>query len=288
MSDPHGALPYGALPYGRLHRDVFKIAIEENFSKLEMRFYSYIIVNCNPFSGEFYSNMSVQEAAKLLKFSKREVHYCLKKFHNVGIYVREKGIYGMKGNAPHVPRAVKDANVQREQKKDPYLIDPPRHPFANKVFGILPREFVRVAVEEKLGKFAQRHFWYITLNLSLEGHLTRLEEIEDIGTTIGTDSMLTMLRSFKTLQKTGLFKVKRPSTIQGVAEPVVAAIAEAEAARQQKAYEKAEREFLKNQRSFAKWKFKRTMSDEEVKSMRRIFREHFEDTGKFLCKEEVI
>ena len=279
--------PYGTLPYGRLHRDVFKIAIEENFSTLEMRFYSYIIVNSNPFSGEFYENLSVQEAADLLKFSKREGHYCLKKFQDVGIYVREKGNYGIKGNAPHVPLAVKDASMQRKQNADPNIELPP-HPFANKVFGILPREFVRIAVERKLGKFVQRHFWYITLNLSIEGHLTRLEEIEDIGATIGTDSTLTMLRSFKTLQKTGLFKVKRPSTIQGVSEPVVAAMAEAEAARNQKAYEQAEREFLKNQRAFAKYKFKRTMSDEEVKSMRRIFREHFEDTGEFLCKEEII
>lgn len=279
--------PYGVLPYGRLHRDVFKIAIEENFSKLEMRFYSYIIVNCNPFSGEFYENLSVQAAADLLKFSKREGHYCLKKFQDVGIYVREKSNYGMKGNAPHVPLAVKDASMQRKQNKDPN-IKLPRHPFANKVFGILPREFVRIAVEKKLGKFAQRHFWYITLNLSLEGHLTRLEEIENIGATIGTDSTLTMLRSFKMLQKTGLFKVKRPSTIQGVSEPIVAAMAEAEAARNQRVYDQAEREFLKNQRAFAQYKFKRSMSDEQVKSMRRIFREHFEDTGEFLCEEEIL
>lgn len=278
--------PYGALPYGRLHRDVFKIAIEENFSKLEMRFYSYIIVNCNPFTGEFYENLTVQAAADLLKFSKREGHYCLKKFQDLRIYVREKGSYGMRGNAPHVPLAVKDASIQKKQNADPD-IELPRHPFANKVFGILPREFVRIAVEKKLGKFAQRHFWYITLNLSIEGHLTRLEEIEDIGITIGTSSMLTMLRSFKTLQKTGLFKVKRPSTIQGVSEPVVAAMAEAEAARDQHAYERAEREFLKNQREAAKVKLDRTMSDEEVKSMRRIFQEHFEETGEFLCKEEV-
>lgn len=279
--------PYGALPYGRLHRDVFKIAIEENFSKLEMRFYSYIIVNCNPFSGEFYDNLSVQEATDILKFSKREGHYCLEKFQDVGIYVREKSRHGMKGNAPHVPQAVKDARIQKNQNDDPD-IELPRHPFANKVFGILPREFVKIAVEQKLGKFPQRHFWYITLNLSIEGHLTRLEEIEDIGTTIGTDSMLTMLRSFKTLQKTGLFKVKRPSTIQGVSEPVVAAMAEAEAARNQKAYDQAEREFLKNQRAHALYKYERSMSDEEVKSMRKVFREHFEDTGEFLCKEEII
>lgn len=279
--------PYGALPYGRLHRDVFKIAIEENFSTLEMRFYSYIIVNCNPFTGEFYENFSVQEATDLLKFSKREGHYCLEKFQDTGIYVREESNYGMKGNAPHVPLAVKDASMQKKQNADPDT-ELPRHPFANKVFGILPREFVRIAVEKKLGKFAQRHFWYIILNLSMEGHLTRLEEIEDIGTTLGTDSMLTMLRSFKTLQKTGLFKVKRPSTIQGVSEPVVAAMAEAEAARDQRAYEQAEREFVKSQRELAKVKLDRTLSDEEVKSLRRIFREHFENTGEFLREEAVI
>ena len=279
--------PYGTLPYGRLHRDVFKIAIEENFSTLEMRSYSYIIVNCNPFTGEFYENLSVQEVADLLKFSKREAHYCLRKFQDVGIYVREKGSYGMNGNAPHVPLAAKDASIQKKQNADPE-IEVPRHPFANKVFGILPREFVRIAVEQKLGKFAQRHFWYITLNLSIEGHLTRLEEIEDIGTTIGTNSMLTMLRSFKTLQKTGLFKVKRPSTIQGVSEPVVVAMAEAEAGRNQRAYEQAEREYLKKQREHVKLRLNRTMSDEEVKSMRSIFREHFEETGEFLRDEEVI
>ena len=281
------AHPYGALPYGRLHRDVFKIAVEENFSKLEMRFYSYIIVNSNPFSGEFYENLSIQAAVDLLKFSKREGHYCLNKFQDVGIYVREKSSYGMKGNAPHVPLAVKDAAIQKKQNADPD-IELPRHPFANKVFGILPREFVRIAVEKKLGKFAQRHFWYITLNLSVEGHLTRLEEIEEIGATLGTDSMLTMLRSFKTLQKTGLFKVKRPSTIQGISEPVIAAMAEAEAGRTQRAYEQAEREFLKSQREIAKAKLDRTMSDEEVKSLRRIFREYFEETGEFLSEEKII
>ena len=281
------AHPYGALPYGRLHRDVFKIAIEANFSKLEMRFYSYIIVNSNPFSGEFYENLSVQEVADLLRFSKREGHYCLKKFQDVGIYVREKSNYGMKGNAPHVPLAVQDASIQKKQNADPD-IELPHHPFANKVFGILPREFVRIAVEQKLGKTPQRHFWYITLNLSVEGHLTRLEEIEDIGATLGTDSMLTMLRSFKTLQKTGLFKVKRPSTIQGISEPVVAAMAEAEAGRTQRAYEQAEREFVKSQRELAKVKLDRIMSDEEVKTIRRIFREHFEETGEFLSEEKII
>ena len=206
---------------------------------------------------------------------------------DVGIYVREKGSYGMKGNAPHVPLAVKDASTQRKQNADPAVELPP-HPFANKVFGILPREFVKIAVEQKLGKSPQRHFWYITLNLSVEGHLTRLEEIEDIGITIGTASMVTMLRSFKALQKTGLFKVKRPSTIQGISEPVVAAMAEAEAGRAQRTYEQAEREFVKKQREHVKLRLDRTMSDEEVKSMRRIFREHFEETGEFLRDEEVI
>ena len=279
--------PYGVLPYGRLHRDVFKIAVEENFSKLEMRFYSYIIVNCNPFSGEFYENLSVQAAADLLKFSKREGHRCLKKFQDVGIYIREKSSYGMKGNAPHVPLASRDANIQRRQNADPD-VDLPQHPFANKVFGVLPREFVRIAVERKLGKFAQRCFWYITLNLSLQGHLTRLEEIQDIGTTIGTNSTLTMRRSFKTLQKTGLFKVKRPRTIQAVSEPVIAAIAEAEAGRERRAYAQAEREFLKSQRELAKVKLDRTMSDEEVKAMRRIFCQHFVETGEFLRDEAII
>ena len=282
------AHPYGALPYGRLHRDVFEIAVEEDFSKLEMRFYSYIIVNCNPFSGEFYGKLNVQEAADILKFSKREGHYCLKKFQDTGIYLREESSYGMKGNAPHVPLAAKDANTQRKFKKDHPEIEWSPHPFANKIFGILPREFVRIAVDQKLGKFEQRHFWYITLNLSFEGHLTRLEEIEDIATTIGTNSTLTILRSFKTLEKIGLFKVKRPSTTQGIAEPVVAAMVEAEAARIQKDYEQAEREFLKNQRAFAKYKFGRTMHDEEVKTMRWVFREHFEEHGEFLCKEEMI
>ena len=281
------AYPYGALPYGRLHRDVFKIAVEENFSKLEMRFYSYIIVNCNPFSGEFYENLSVQEAAGLLKFSKREGHYCLDKFQDFGIYVSEKNSYGMKGNAPHVPLAVKDASIQRKQHADPDIALP-RHPFANKVFGVLPREFVRIAVEQKLGKFVQRHFWYIILNLSIKGHLTRLEEIQDIGTTLGTGSMLTMLRSFKILQKTGLFKVKRPSTIQGVSEPVIEAMVEAEAGRTQRAYKQAEREFVKSQRELAKVKLDRTLHDEEVKSIRRIFREHFEETGEFLREEQII
>ena len=278
---------YGALPYGRLHRDVFKIAVEENFSKLEMRFYSYIIVNCNPFTGEFYEDLSVQGATDLLKFSKREGHYCLQKFQDVGIYISEKSNYGMKGNAPHVPLAAKDASLQRKQNADPN-VDVPFHPFANKVFGVLPREFVRIAVDQKLSKFTQRHFWYIILNLSLEGHLTRLEEIEDIGTTLGTNSMLTMLRSFKALQKTGLFKVKRPSTIQGISEPVVAAMAEAEAGRDQRAYEQAERDFVKNQRDIAKVKLDRTLSDEEVTTMRGIFREHFVETGEFLADEEII
>ena len=58
-----------------------------------------------------------------------------------------------------------------------------------------------------------------------------------------------------------------------------------EAARKQQAYAQAGQEFVKKQWELAKAKLDRTVSDEEVKGMRRIFREHFEDTGEFLRAE---
>ena len=79
-----------------------------------------------------------------------------------------------------------------------------------------------------------------------------------------------------------------PTTTEAVSEPVVAAMAEAEAGREQRAYKQAERKFLKSQRELAKVKLDRTMSDEEVKAMRRIFCEHFKDTGEFLRDEAII
>ena len=279
------AHPYGALPYGLLHRDILQIAVDNDFSTLDQRVYSWILVNVNPYSGELNGNPTMEEVAEQLKTTKKWMYVIRDKFVDLGIYTQEAGVHGMKGNAPHVSHARKEMKAEPTAEK---------HPYANLIAGKIPREFLRIAVEEKLGKFSQRHFWYISLNLAPAGHLTRLDEIEDIGKIIGTDSTLTMLRSFKTLQKTGLFSVKRPSTIQGHCGPVVAAIEEAAEQRrkmeQRKAYRTAMTAFLQRQEKVYGQKYRQPgerapkPGAEWVREMKKAFREYYEETGEFLTE----
>ena len=290
------AHPYGTLPYGLLHRDILQIAVEHDFSKLDQRVYSWILVNVNPYSGELNGNPSVVETAETLKMHERHLYRVKEKFVDLGIYTQEKGVRGMKGNAPHVSLARKHMREATEAKKQGW--DLPEHPYAHLIGGKIPREFVKIAVEANsgkgLGKFPQRHFWYISLNLAPAGHLTRLDEIEDIGKHIGTNSTLTMLRSFKKLQKTGLFSVERPSAIQGRCELVVAAMEEAAEQRrkmeQRQAYRAAMTAFLKRQEKIYGQKYKQPGEKppkpgaEWVREMKKAFREHYEETGEFLTE----
>ena len=202
---------------------------------------------------------------------------------------QEVGVNGLKCIVEHVKTARAEIKAQDAIDDDNFT-----HPYANLIAGKIPRDFVKIAVENNLGKSPQRHFWYITLNLAPAGHLTRLDEIEDIGKHIGTDSTLTMLRSFKNLEKTGLFSVKRPSTIQGTCEPVVAAVEEAAEQRrkreQQEAYRTALTFFLKRQERIYGQKYRQPgerapkPGAEWVREMKKAFREHYEETGEFLTE----
>ena len=286
------AHPYGTLPYGLLHRDILQIAVDQKFTTLEQRVYSWILVNVNPYTGELNANPTVDEVAETLKMSRRHLYDCKDKFIETRIYTQEKGVRGMKGNAPHVSLARKHMREAAEAKKQGW--DLPEHPYAHLIGGKIPREFVRIAVEKNVGKFCQRHFWYITLNLAPAGHLTRLDEIEDIGKHIGTNSTLTMLRSFKKLQKTGLFSVERPSAIQGQCELVVAAMEEAAEQRrkmeQRQAYRAAMTAFLKRQEKIYGQKYKQPgekppkPAENWVREMKKAFRQHYEETGEFLTE----
>lgn len=280
------AHPYGSLPYGLLHRDILQIAVDNNFSKLDQCVYSWMLVNANPFSGELNGNPTMDEVAKQLQIARRWMYIIRDKFVDLGIYTQEAGVHGMKGNVFHISQARKEMKAVR--------LDEKKHPYANLIAGKVPREFVKIAVEEKLGKFPQRHFWYISLNLAPAGHLTRLDEIEDIGKSIGTNSNFTMLRSFKSLQKTGLFAVKRPSTIQGHCEPIVAAMEEAAEQRREKerrkAYRKAMTAFLQRQEKVYGQKYRQPgerppkPGPEWVREMKKAFREHYKETGEFLTE----
>ena len=284
--------PYGRLHYGLLHRDVLKISVENNFSKTMHRFYTWYLVNSNPFSGEIYGNPTVLEVASLLKTNKQSIYNFRDIFVDLNLIGQETGAHGLKGVVSHTSIARYEMKAQKLLKAEAR----PQDPYANNIAGKIPREFVRVAVEQDLGKFPQRHFWYICCNLAKEGHLTRLEEIPDIGEIIGTNSMVTMLRSFKTLEKTELFKVKRPSTIQGLCPPVLdAAAAAAEQKEQQiksRIFRKSLNAFLKRQATIYGSRHRiegrpgqgkgPKPPPQLVKEMKKAFREHYDETGEFL------
>lgn len=283
------AHPYGTLPYGLLHRDILQIAVEHNFSKIMHRFYSWLLVNANPYSAEIYGNPTVVEVAELLKTNKQSLYNMRDTFVDLKMIKQEVGVHGLKCIVEHLKTARAEIKAQDAIDDDDFM-----HPYANLIAGKIPRDFVKIAVENKLSKFPQRHFWYITLNLAPRGHLTRLDEIEDIGKHIGTNSTLTMLRSFKNLERTGLFSVKRPSTIQGTCEPVVAAMEEAAEQQrkrdQQKVYRAALTFFLKRQERIFGEKRKQPGQPppkpgaEWVREMKIAFREHYEETGEFLTE----
>ena len=280
--------PYGALPYGLLHRDMLQIAVEHDFSKTEQRFYTWLLVNVNPYTAEIYGNPTVNETAEILKTSNDSLYNFRDKFVDLKLIMQEVGTRGLKCIVEHVKQARMEIRAGNALDED-FI-----HPYANLIAGKIPREFVRIAVEKNLGKFCQRHFWYISLNLADAGHLTRLNEIQDIGKIIGTNSALTMLRSFKTLQKTELFSVKRPSTIQGKCEPVVAAMQEATVQKQkreaQKAYRAAMTFFLKRQERIYGQKHQQPgrhapkPPEAWVREMKKAFRAHYEETGEFLTE----
>ena len=284
---------YGALPYGRLHRDMLQIAVENDFSKTAHLFYNWLIVNANPYSGEIYGNPSATEVADTLKTTKPSLYTFRDMFVDLQIIRQEENAQSLKCVVNHVNIARAELKA-REALRAQGDEDEEDHPYANLVAGRIPREFVRIAAEKKLGKFPQRHFWYISLNIAHQGHLTRNDEIEDIGKIIGTNSNLTMLRSFKALQKTEVFTIKRPSSIQGHCQLIVNADAEADeqrAARErQKAYKHAMGFFLRRQEKIYGQKRKQPGEcppkphANHVKEMKAAFRRHYEETGEFLTE----
>ena len=282
--------PYGRLHYGLLHRDVLKISVENNFSKTMQRFYAWYLVNCNPFSGEVYGHPTALETASLLRTSKQSIYNCRDIFVDLNLIQQEIGLHGLKGVVCHISIARAEMQTHRLLKDE----SKPQHPYANNIAGKIPREFVRAAVEHDLGKFPQRHFWYICCNLAQEGHLTRLEEISEIGETIGTPSTVTMDRSFKTLEETGLFNIKRPTTIQGICQPVLDATAAAAEQKEEQIkaqiFRKTLKAFLKRQETIYASRHKIEGIPGKgpkppkvlVQEMKKAFRDHYDETGEFL------
>ena len=292
------AHPYGTLPYGLLHRDILQIAVDHDFSKIMQRFYAWLVVNANPFSAEIYGNPTVDETSELLRISRRRLYDTRDAFVDLKLIKQEVGAHGLKCVVEHLKLARQEINAQDALANIEDAIQETLHPYANMIAGKIPREFVKIDTElndgKGIGKYAQRHFWYISLNIAPGGHLTRLDEIEDIGKSIGTNSTVTMLRSFKMLQKTGLFLVKRPSTIQGQCEPIVAAMEEAAEQRQKKkeqqAYKFAMITFLQKQEKIYAEKYwqpgQRAPKPDEshVREMKKAFRRYYEETGEFLTE----
>ena len=284
--------PYGALPYGLLHRDMLQIAVEHDFSKIMHRFYAWLVVNANPYSFEIYGNPTVVDIAYLLKTNKQSLYNIRDAFVDWELINQEVGVHGLKCVVNHVKQARMEIKAEKALDED-YL-----HPYGNMQAGKMPREFLRIAVEANngkgLGKFPQRLFWYITFNLAEAGHLTRFDEIKDIGKHIGTPRMKTILKSFRELEKTNAFSIKSPSSIQGKCEIVVAAMAEATEQKrkkeEQQAYRAAMIAFLKRQERIYANKFwqpgQRAPKPHanHVKEMKAAFRRHYEETGEFLTE----
>ena len=267
---------YANKPFGRLHRDMLDIAIREDFSKSEMRLYSYLVVNANQYSGELQINPSVAEAKELIRISQRRLIDILNTFQALKIYVREKTTIGIKGNAIHVFLTRRDTAAHQENPEDSET-----HPRANLIFGKLTGEFVRIAIENDLTKTQMRHYWYICLNLSSEGHLTRLETIPELAATLDISKFM-LLKSFTRLQEVGLFDINRPSAIQGIAPHVPAAVEEVERIKRERQYNRALGRFMKAETATVKSKFDRPLHDAEKRQVKNYFRKHFEETGQYL------
>ena len=282
--------PYGSLHYGLLHRDVLKISVENDFSKAMHRFYGWYLVSSNPFSGEVYGYPNVSDVSSLLRTSKQSIYNFRDMFVDLNLVTQEVGSPGLKGVVRHIPIARAEIKAQRLLKEEAK----PQHPYANNIAGKIPREFVRIAVEQNLDKFSQRHFWYISCNLAKEGHLTRLEEIDEIARIIGTTSTMMVLRSFKTLEKTELFKVNQPTTIQGICQPIVDTVAAAAEQREQQlkaqVFRKTMNAFLKRQATIYSSRHKiegvpgngPKPPQALVQEMKKAFRDHYDETGEFL------
>ena len=206
---------FGNLPYGRLPRDILEIAIDNNFKKHSMKFYSWIVVNSNQWNGQLLRKPSLPDLADTLGMSLRQLWYVLDHFSELKIFDREKGILGMQGNAPHI-QLVRKEIILLQAKKESEKTPAEKHPLGHLVYGRLPRAFVQIAVESDLSKKAQQFYWWICLNTSEAGTTTRLEDVVNLAETLKI-GRTTFFKAMSELHKTGLFSVERESVFRGIA-----------------------------------------------------------------------
>ena len=281
------------LIYGRLHRDMLKIAIDENYSKEAMRLYEYFLLNSKPRTGLLRDDPALEDVGKALHISRRGMYYFRDQFKADHVYIVSPDARGLKGTVMHAAQIEKDLEIHKEYGTDPALLVGGDHPIANNIFGRIPRRFLEVAIgtHKNYKKTHHRLYWWISLNCADAGHLTRFTELPDLAKELGC-SVARLTRTYADLHKDALFTIKSPSHIQGTAQPIADAVTEAAAKKakkeQQKAYRKALRAYIKAERlrveSYgARPGEKRKLRDEEIKRLTREFREHYEKTGEFLA-----
>lgn len=275
---------FGKLHYGQLSRDMLKIAINEKYTRLDMRLYAYLLLNANPFSGELYENPSVDEVSEVIEIKRRKIYYSLDRFKSDKVYFRAKHNSGIQGNLYHIHKVKQDRNLYEAMKSDPDLMASHQHPLANLFVGHLPRKFLEIDIETEDSFKRPDHllFWWVCLNIDAEKyHLSRLLNIPDLAEVLGV-SKWQPPRGFSKFQKHGLFEIQRPSYIQGTAVAISEADTLAAEAKAQRDYQLAENAYIKQERERSKVDYGRTLHKEEVKAMRKSFRQYFEETGEYM------
>ena len=122
----------------------------------------------------------------------------------------------MKGTVTHTAQIHKDLKIYEDYGKDPAQMVGGEHPHGTQIFGVIPRQFLKVAIENAYKKIHHRHFWWISLNLAKAGHLTRLVDVEDLAATLQV-GVGRLMRSWGQLHKDEQFLIKKPTAVQGYA-----------------------------------------------------------------------
>lgn len=279
MSTSHA---FGNLPYGRLPREILEIAIDHNFKKHAMKLYAWIVVNSNQWNGQLLRKPNMFALAETLRMSDRQLWYVVDQFRELDLFHREKGTLGMQGNSFPIQKCRKSV-IDHEARKMRGEVDESeeKHPLGNLLYGRLPRAYVEIAVESDLGKNAQRLYWWITLNTSEAGSMTRLADVVALAETLKM-AKSTFFKAQSDLHETGLFSVERETVFKGTARHIKLAIDEAAELAFEKKRETALKRYLDKEEKDCMANLGRRLHKEERKAMTAYFLEAYAEEAELV------
>ena len=285
-------MEYGNQIYGRLHRDMLSFSIEKKFTKNQYKFYGWILINANPYTGEVTHTYQLEYVQSLLRIkSKKTLYTLLDEFQEYRCYVREMNdknnaiSTSIKGNAPHI--SLTRADEKRYQllaDKDVFTKDPR----ANLIYGKLPQTFLKIAIDNDFKAPQHRHYWWITLNITDkpgEGWLTKKIDIPDLAELLDL-KVPRLLENFRRFAKTGLFIPSSPSHIQGKAPHIVQAAEQVREIGRKNEYEVAEKKYVEWEKRKAAER-NVTFEVAHAKMHADLFKKYFEEHGEYLVPSDM-